>query len=72
MSSVSSVSALMGLNERLPQSLTQISSLMRRTGARKPAEMSASARAWTRSAFLPEASPRVNRFHSKAKYSAAA
>jgi hypothetical protein len=37
-SSVAWVSALIGLNERLPQSLTQISSRMRgRTGAFSPA-----------------------------------
>ena len=41
-SSVAWVSALIGLNDRLPQSLTQISSrILARTGALKPAAISA-------------------------------
>ena len=64
-SSVSKVSALMGLKERLPQSFTQISFRMRRTGARRPAAMKALASAFTRSVLSPDGSPRMKRLPAR-------
>ena len=61
-SSVARVSALIGLNDRLPQSLIQISSrILARIGALRPAAISAWDRRSVRSVFSPEGSPSVNR-----------
>ena len=59
---VAIVSALTGLNETLPHSLSQMSSRMRRrTGARNPAPWSAAAISWTRGVTEPSGSPSINR-----------
>ena len=64
-SSVASVSAEIGLNDRLPQSLTQISSRIRgRTGALSPAACSASESRVARSDFAPSGSPSEKRLPS--------
>ena len=64
-SSVAWVSAEIGLNDRLPHSLTQISSRRRgRTGAFSPAAVSAADRANARSDLLPSGSPSENRLPS--------
>ena len=61
-SRVARVSALMGLKETLPHSLSHISCRMLRTGARTPAPIRARLIALTRAVFSPDGSPSVNRF----------
>jgi hypothetical protein len=62
-SSVAPVSALMGLKQTLPQSLSQIfQRTSSRTGASKPAPTSASLNACVRAERLRSGSPRMNRF----------
>ena len=61
-SNVEWVNALIGLNERFPQSLTQSSfRIFGLTGALKPDEISISESATIRSVFSPEGSPNENR-----------